>query len=102
MKTRYYITKDNRLVTSNDVIKSWYLLTGIQITTEDEETAVIFNKMNGITSEVIPSYETLLKHDAKVLAVAKYREDNDCSLREAQEAIDKIEFELECHENGIK
>ena len=41
------------------------------------------------------SYEAFLEANQKILAVRIYRERNNCTLREAKEAIDKIQTEME-------
>lgn len=97
MKTRYYLTKYNEIVTSKDVVKAWCLLTGKIIDNEDDEFEIAMKNMKAISAVIDPTYETLIKHNSEVLAVAKYREDNNCSLKEAKEAIDKLKFDIECN-----
>jgi hypothetical protein len=41
------------------------------------------------------SYEDCLKSNQKILAVQIYRERNNCTLREAKDAIDKLQEEME-------
>lgn len=37
-----------------------------------------------------PTIEDLITHDNKILAIKKYRKDNDCSLMEAKTYVDNL------------
>lgn len=37
-----------------------------------------------------PTIKDLITHDNKILAIKKYREDNDCSLMEAKTYVDNL------------
>ena len=47
-----------------------------------------------VNFEDVP-YEDFMNAGQKIMAVKAYRERNNCSLREAKDAIDKIQEELE-------
>ena len=88
----YFATKDNDIVFSADVIKAYYLKTGIKIDPDDvDRIRLIAASMAGIERELKrPSPVFLVKHGHICAAVRVYRDIHECSLREAKDVIDKM------------
>lgn len=91
-KELYFATKDNGIVFSYDIIKAYYLKTGIKIDSDDvDRIRFAAASMAGIDRELKhPSPMFLVKHGHECAAVKVYRDIHGCSLREAKETIDKI------------
>lgn len=91
-KDLYFATKDNDIVFSYDVIKAYYLKTGIKIDFYDvDRIRLAAASMAGIERELKrPSPVFLVKHGHECAAARVYRDIHECSLREAKEIIDKM------------
>lgn len=91
-KELYFATKDNDIVFSYDVIKAYYLKTGIKIDHDDvDRIRFVAASMAGIERELKrPSPVFLVKHRHIVAAIKVYRDIHGCSLCEAKDAVDKI------------
>lgn len=91
-KELYFATKDNDIVFSADVIKAYYLKTGIKIDRDDvDRIRFVVASMAGIERELKrPSPVFLVKHGYVAAAVRVYRDIHECSLREAKDIIDKM------------
>lgn len=98
-KDLYFSTKDNDIVFSADIIKAYYLKTGIKIDHDDvDRIRLVAASMAGIERELKrPSPVFLVKHGHECAAVRVYRDIHECSLREAKDIIDKMveEFKME-------
>lgn len=91
-KELYFATKDNDIVFSYDIIKAYYLKTGIKIDSDDvDRIRFVAASMAGIERELKrPSPVFLVKHGHICAAVRVYRDIHECSLREAKDIIDKM------------
>lgn len=95
-KDLYFRTTDNDVVFSADIIKAYYLKTGIKIDPYDvDRIRFVTASMAGIERELKnPSPAFLIKHGHLVSATKVYRDIHGCSLREAKDAVDKIAEKL--------
>ena len=91
-KELYFATKDNDVVFKADVIKAYYLKTGIKIDHDDvDRIRLIAASMAGIERELKrPSPVFLVKHGHECAAVRVYRDIHECSLHEAKNAVERI------------
>ncbi len=92
IKELYFSTKDNDIVFSADVVKAYYLKTGIKIDPNDvDRIRFVAVSMAGIERELKrPSPVFLVKHGHKCAAVRVYRDIHNTTLREAHDAVEKI------------
>ena len=92
----YFATKDNGVAFKADIIKAYYLKTGIKIDYDDvDRVRLAAAAMAGIERELKrPSPVFLVKHGHTLAAVRVYRDIHECTLREAKDAIDKIAEQL--------
>lgn len=88
----YFATKDNDVVFKSDIIKAYFLKTGIKIAYDDvDRIRLAAASMAGIERELKrPSPVFLVKHGHECAAVRVYRDIHECSLREAKDIIDKM------------
>lgn len=96
LKELYFSTIDNDIVFSADIIKAYFLKTGIKIDRNDvDKIRFVTASMAGIERELKhPSPVFLVKHGHTVAAVRVYRDIHGCSLSEAKFIIDKMVEEL--------
>ena len=88
----YFATIDNNVVFRADIIKAYFLKTGIKIDYDDvDRIRLVAASMAGINRELKrPSPVFLVKHGHTLAAVRVYRDIHECSLSEAKSIIDKM------------
>lgn len=102
---KLYLGTDGKYYQSYELANAYFLATGRDIYDEDKPgdgvkmfDAWVYDLMGlsikKIVNESDVSYEDFLRANQKLLAVKAYRERNNCTLREAKEAIDKIQETL--------
>ena len=91
-KDLYFSTIDNDVVFSADIIKAYFLETGINIDHNDvDKIRFVASSMAGLERELKrPSPVFLVKHGHTLAAVRVYRDIHKCSLSEAKYIIDKM------------
>lgn len=85
----YYKTVTGIYIESSEVERSFRISTGFDI---DGNMAKFMKYLNSIWGKYIieacnPTIEDLIKSDQRVLAIKKYRKDNNCSLMDARNYI---------------
>ena len=85
----YYKTVTGSYLESSEVEHSFKISTGLNI---DGNMAEFMKYLNSIWGKYIveachPTIDDLIKIDQRVLAIRKYREDNNCSLIDARNYI---------------
>ena len=92
-KELYFRTTDNDIAFGTDIVKAYYLNTGIKIDPDDVgKIRFVARHMYGIERELTyPSPVFLVKHGHIVAAMRVYRDIHNCTLREAKDAVDKIQ-----------
>ena len=104
--TKLYLGTNGRYYKEHELATAFFLATGREIYDEDKPGVGIkmfdiwvYDLMGLSIKKIVDmnyvSYEELLAANQKILAVQIYRERNNCTLREAKEAIDKIDEEME-------
>jgi hypothetical protein len=81
----YYLEK-------SDVEKAFLITTGKFASHDPIGFMRYLNSIWGkyIVETCNPTIEDLITHDNKILAIKKYRKDNDCSLMEAKTYVDNL------------
>ena len=98
---KMYLGVDGKYYQEHELATAYFLATGCSVYDETRpgDGAKIFNTwvydLVGLSIKKIVdannvSYEDFLNANQKILAVRLYRERNNCTLREAKEAIDKV------------
>lgn len=109
-KEKLYLGTNGKYYQAHELYTAYFLATGDDIW-EDESGnhtkrfEIWVHDLIGLSIKKIVnmndvSYEDLLRADQKLLAVRLYRERNNCLLREAKEAIDKIQTSFESEVNA--
>ena len=92
METVYYMGKDGRIITSDDLKKSFYICTGKSYL-EDKKSFWKFREKcfgKSISYTVKPSVEFFVENNYYVQAIKYYRDLNNCTVVEAKHAIDEM------------
>lgn len=93
----YYLLVTGRIVTERDLRTAYEIcvgsVPGIHPGHYEEWIHSVHGIIRSIPKDEI-SVEQLLKGNCKVEAIKTYRDMHKCTLREAKEAVDKIETEL--------
>lgn len=102
---KLYLGINGRYYKWNELATAYFLCTGDNIwSSEIGDTTKKFDiwvhDLIGLSIKKVVemnevAYEELLAANQKILAVQIYRERNNCTLREAKEAIDKMQEEME-------
>jgi hypothetical protein len=103
---KLYLGIDGKYYQRHELENAYFLVTGRKIWSEDKpmDNVKMFDvwvyDLMGISIKAIVNmndvtYEEFLRANQKILAVRVYRDRNNCTLREAKEAIDKIQEEME-------
>lgn len=87
----FYRTYDGDILTSEDLEKSFYIITGLKHFDYPEKFWKFREKCFGKSiKETIPSdIEYLCKEGYRLYAIKLFREQNNCSLMDAKNIIDK-------------
>ena len=102
MEEKLILCKNGKYYQPHEFRTAYYLSTGkdpYAIDNERDYEKWLKDKQNVSIDKVVDvkdvTYEELLDGNQKIMAVRLYRERNDCSLREAKDAIDAIEEGME-------
>ena len=87
----YYLTHNQEIITSYDLEKAFFIVTGKDPEESKKEFWKFRDKCFGksIKCTIYPSLEFFCKNGHRILAIKYYREIYNCSLKEAKEAVDK-------------
>ena len=101
---KLYIGVDGKYYQTYELANAYFLATGNSVwMTEDGDYSKqfeiwVYNLMGlsiqKVVNESDVSYEDFLRANQKILAVRAYRERNSSTLREAKDAMDKLQEEL--------
>ena len=97
MEHLYFATKDNDIVTNDDIARIMFLVNG-RIADPDDYVEIrgFANRMKGLVKELEhPSVKFLIEHGRKITAVKVYSYIHDCTLREAHDAVERIAEKIE-------
>jgi len=94
-KTVYYLCKDGGIVTSKDLERAFYITTGLNASLNPREYSQYRDDCFGksIHETIKPDVKLLLRKKGKFGAMLFYQEENNCSIRDARTAIEKIIIE---------
>jgi hypothetical protein len=103
---KLYLGTNGHYYKEHELAMAFFLATGREVYDEDKPgdsikmfDAWVYDLMGLSIKNVVNkndvSYEDCLKANQKILAVQLYRERNNCTLREAKDAIDELQKELE-------
>lgn len=95
-KTLYYKNNRGDIIDSDKIEQAFYIVSG-KHRYEDEPGYLRFlYKLLGksIVAIAKPDVQSLLAGNSKIMAIKLYREENNCSLLDAKEAVEKMIAEL--------
>ena len=102
---KLYLGVDGKYYKEHELATAYFLATGDDVWVNEMGDAtkkfdiwvhdLIGLSLKRIVNASEVSYEDFLRANQKILAVQVYRERNNCTLREAKEAIDKMQEEME-------
>jgi hypothetical protein len=103
---KLYLGTNGHYYKEHELAMAFFLATGREVYDEDKPgdsikmfDAWVYDLMGLSIKNVVNkndvSYEDCLKANQKILAIQLYRERNNCTLREAKDAIDELQKELE-------
>jgi hypothetical protein len=93
----YYLLVSGRIITERDLRMAYEICKGCVPGVHPGHYEEWMHSVHGIIRSIPKNEITikqLLKGDCKVEAIKTYRDMHKCTLREAKEAVDKIETEL--------
>lgn len=93
----YYKTKDGKYVDQYNIASAFNIVYGkSRIGNESEYLKFLWDLLHStLTFEPDPTIEKFIKAGHKIYAIRLYRDEHDCTLREAKEIIDKMEQEMQ-------
>ncbi|MCM1215383.1 MAG: hypothetical protein NC548_12795 [Lachnospiraceae bacterium] len=93
----YYKTKDGKYVDEYDVASAFNIVHGkSKIGNESEYLKFLWELLHStLTFEPEPTIEKFIKAGRKIYAVKLYRDEHNCTVKEAKEIIDKMEQEMQ-------
>lgn len=104
-KNKLYLGTNGKYYQEYELATAYFLATGDDVwCDEDGYTTKKFDiwvhELLGLSIKKVMnmndvSYEDFLRANQKIMAVRLYRERNNCTLRDAKDAIDKIYAEME-------
>jgi hypothetical protein len=102
-KELYFKMVNNDIAFSGDIIRAHYLTTGTALDPDNhDEIRKIAASMSGIVRELnFPSPTVLVRSGHIVSAVRLYRAIHNCTLREANDTINKIAEQLKGGNNHV-
>ena len=100
---KLYLGVDGKYYQRHELATAFFFVTGRNLYDDpghDKLLDLWIHELIGASIEKIVnedevSYEDFLRANQKIMAVRVYRERNNCTLREAKEAIDKMQKEVE-------
>ena len=106
---KLYLGINGKYYQKHELHMAYFLATGDDIWTDEtgyhtKRFEIWVHNLVGLSIKKViniddVSYEDFLRADQKLLAVREYRNRNHCTLRDAKEAIDKIQESLESEVN---
>ena len=87
----YYLTHNQEIITSYDLEKAFFIVTGKDPETNEKEFWKFRERCFGksIKCTVNPTVENFCKDGHRIPAVRLYKELHNCSFKEAKEYVDK-------------
>lgn len=88
----FYKTIYGHYLEKSDVERAFLVTTGSFASYDTIEFMRYLNNIWGkyIVEACNPTVEELVSHDQKILAIKKYKEDNNCSLVDARNFVDNL------------
>lgn len=95
----FYLCQDGEIFSLGNIINAFHLITGHDPVYDIKYEKEFYNFLNNLLNTTLhelknPTVEYLIKKNAFVHAIRKYRTEHKCTLVEAKEACEKIRKEI--------